>query len=56
MLTVKLTKSSAIDPQDTGLEPRREPAMLGIGNGRQPQLDNTPSGAVAGSARANVAG
>ena len=41
MLTVKLTKSSAIDPQDTGLRARREPAMLGIGNGRQPQLDNT---------------
>ena len=30
--------------------------MLGIGNGRQPQLDNTPSGAAAGSARVNVAG
>ena len=23
---------------------RREPAMLGIKNGRQPQLDNTPGG------------
>ena len=40
MLTVKLTKSSSIDPQDTGLQPRREPAMLGIKNSRQPQLDN----------------
>ena len=37
---VKLTKSSSIDPQDTG-SARREPAMLGIKNGRQPQLDNT---------------
>ena len=36
---VKLTKSSSIDPQDTG-SARREPAMLGIKNGRQPQLDN----------------
>ena len=25
---------------------RREPAMLGIKNGRQPQLDNTPRGAA----------
>ena len=39
--TVKLTKSSSIDPQDTGLRASREPAMLGIRNGRQPQLDNT---------------
>ena len=30
MLTVKLTKSSSIDPQDTGLRASREPAMLGI--------------------------
>ena len=41
MLTVKLTKSSSIDPQDTGLRASREPAMLGIRNDRQPHLDNT---------------
>ena len=39
--TVKLTKSSSIDPQDTGLKPAVNPAMLGIRNGHQPQLDNT---------------
>ena len=39
MLTVKLTKSSSIDPQDTGLRAGREPAMLGIKNGHRPQLD-----------------
>ena len=38
---VKLTKSSSIDPQDTGLRASREPAMLGIRNDRQPHLDNT---------------
>ena len=43
--TVKLTKSSSIDPQDTGLEPAVNPPCWGIRNGRQPQLDNTPVGA-----------
>ena len=47
MLTVKLTKSSSSDPQDTGLEPVAKPAMLGIRNGRQPQLDDTKGGVSA---------
>ena len=31
MLTVKLTKTQPTDPRDVGLETRREPGMLGVG-------------------------
>ena len=38
---VKLAKSESIAPQATGPEPVVNPLMLGIRNGRHPQLDNT---------------
>ena len=41
MLTVKLAKSESIAHQATGPEPVVNPLMLGIRNGRHPQLDNT---------------
>ena len=31
LLTVTLTKTRLTDPQDEGLEPCREPGMLGVG-------------------------
>ena len=38
---VKLTKRSSIDPPIYWAPARCKPAMQGIRNGRQPQLDNT---------------
>ena len=38
---VKLTKSSSIDPQDTGLEPAVNPPCWASRTAARPQLDNT---------------